>query len=138
MNLEGAEVAGLEARRALAELILGQRDAGVDGQIAEILSVPENHAVRHAAVHVALEEAHGLLARRVVAEGVVHLRVDEPGDRGGLVGVDDDIGRLDVLRGLRHGDRHRHPAQPADLGDERAVRNRARRPAGQSGQPAMG
>ena len=42
-------------------------------------------------MHVAFEEAHGLLPRRVVAEGVVHLRVDQSRNRGGAVGVDHDV-----------------------------------------------
>ncbi len=40
---------------------------------------------------VAFEKADGLLARRVIAERDVDVGVDEPGDGGRPVGIDDDV-----------------------------------------------
>ena len=62
-----------------------------------------------AAVRVAFEEADGVLPRRLVAEGVVHLRVDQAGDRGRAVGIDDDVVGLRRPRG-RGADRGDLPA----------------------------
>ena len=46
---------------------------------------------RRAAVQIAFEVADGALARRVIAEGDVHMAVDEAGDRGGAGGVHDHV-----------------------------------------------
>ena len=48
-----------------------------------------------ATVDVAREVAHGVLARREVAEGDVDLGVDQPRNRRRPAGVDDDIAGID-------------------------------------------
>ena len=67
---------------------------------------------RHPAVHVALEVADGLLARRVVAERDMHVGVDQARDRGRSARIDDDVAGLDRLR-----------RGSADAGDAVAVGN---------------
>ena len=54
-----------------------------------------------AAVDVAREVAHGVLARREVAEGDVDLGIDQPGDRRRAAGVDHDIAGVDGGGGHR-------------------------------------
>ena len=51
------------------------------------------------AMHVALEVADGLLPRREVAERDVHMRIDQPRNRGRAVGVDHDVAGFDVAAG---------------------------------------
>ena len=51
------------------------------------MDLTRRQAARHPAMQVALDEAHRLLARGVVAESDVHLGIDQAGARGGLVGV---------------------------------------------------
>jgi hypothetical protein len=46
---------------------------------------------RRAAVEIALQKANRALARRIVAERDVHVRIDEARDRGGAVRIDDDV-----------------------------------------------
>ena len=73
-----------DARRSLrpaGHVHLGRADRGGD-----------------AAVQVAFEKADGVLARRVVAEGDVHMRVDQAGDGRDAVGIDDDVGGFEPLR----------------------------------------
>ena len=60
---------------------------------------------RRAAVEVAFEIADGALARRVVAEGDMDVRVDQPGDRRHAAGVDHHVGGVHRLR-RRGADRH--------------------------------
>ena len=49
-------------------------------------------------MQVAFEIADGALARRVVAEGDVDVGIDQARDRGGPVGVDDDVRALHLAR----------------------------------------
>ena len=42
-------------------------------------------------MEIALQKANRALARRVVAERDMHMRIDEAGDRGRPVRVDDDV-----------------------------------------------
>src|SRR5581483_11160904 len=53
---------------------------------------------RGAAVRIAFEEADRPLTRRPVAEGVVHLRVDQSRDGGCAVGVNHHVERLQIGR----------------------------------------
>ena len=59
---------------------------------------------RGAAVQVAFEVADGALARRVVAEGDVHVRIDQARNRRHAAGVDHHVGALDRA-GRRGADR---------------------------------
>src|SRR5476649_1878924 len=54
LDLEGAERAGLEGLGAGLELVLGDGDAGVGAEVAEVHRVPEDDAVGHAFMDVAL------------------------------------------------------------------------------------
>ncbi len=78
---------------------------------------------RHAAVQVAFQEPDGALARRVVAEGNVHVAVDQPRDRRRAVGIDDDVAGLD-LGGRRRADAGDAPA----FGDDRVPHHQGRAP----------
>ena len=72
--------------RAAGDVDLGGRDRG-----------------GHAAMQVAFQVADRALARGIIAEGDVDMGVDQAGDRGGLVGIDDDIGALHLARAGRAG-----------------------------------
>ena len=48
-------------------------------------------------MQVAFKIADCALPRRVVAKRNVHVRIDEPGDRGHAASIDHDISILDVL-----------------------------------------
>src|SRR5262249_21421751 len=53
---------------------------------------------RGAAVQVALEIPDRPLTRRIIAEGDVHVRIDEAWNGGHSVRIDDDVGALDRRR----------------------------------------
>ena len=42
-------------------------------------------------MNVAFEEPYGFLSRRVITKRIVYLRIDQAGDCGGAVGIDDNI-----------------------------------------------
>ena len=49
-------------------------------------------------MQVAFEKAHGALARGVVAERDVDVRIDQAGNGGHAAGIDDDVRGLHVGR----------------------------------------
>jgi len=51
---------------------------------------------RHAPMDVAFEVSHGLLARCVVAERDVDVGVDQTGNYGCSIGVDDNVASLNI------------------------------------------
>ena len=68
-----------------------------------------NHR-RGAAMDIAFQKPDGALARRIIAEGDVDVRVDEAGDRRHAAGIDHHVGALDRCGGRR-----------ADMGNALAV-----------------
>ena len=62
------------------------------------MDLARRNARGRAAVEIAFEETDGLLARRVIAEGVVDLAVDEAGADGAAHRVDHQISSLDLGR----------------------------------------
>ena len=56
---------------------------------------------RCSAVHVAFKKPDGALPRRVVAEGDVHMGIDEAGNGGGAVCVDHDVAGFELRRRMR-------------------------------------
>ena len=58
----------------------------------------------HAAMDIALQEADGFLARRVVAEGDVDMRVDQPRHRHHPAGIDRDVAIGGIAAGTDRSD----------------------------------
>jgi hypothetical protein len=96
----------------------GQRlDAGGIRRAAGHVDLAGGDRPGRAAVQVALQEPDGLLARRVVAERDVHVRVDEPGDDASAARVED----LVVVGGIHVGARADPGDPPGVVADQRVA-----------------